>query len=76
MAAKVESNVPFEIEFPRNVKNVGIANSNYNAEVSKNSQIDVTVKPSILSFTSLYEKKSFVVTVSGKGLQQSMVSTS
>ena len=76
MQALVESNNNFTVEFPRTVTNVGLANSTYEAKVITNSHIDVSVSPSILSFKSSGEKKSFTVTVSGKGISTlKMVST-
>ncbi|KAM4071612.1 hypothetical protein ACB094_11G074100 [Castanea mollissima] len=68
MQALVESDNSFTVEFPRTVTNVGPAGSTYKAKVKTDSHINVSVKPSTLSFKSSGEKKSFVVTVSGKGL--------
>ncbi|KAL4599122.1 hypothetical protein ACB092_11G104600 [Castanea dentata] len=68
MQALVESDNSFTVEFPRTVTNVGPAGSTYKAKVNTDSHINVSVKPSTLSFKSSGEKKSFVVTVSGKGL--------
>ncbi|XP_050280574.1 subtilisin-like protease SBT4.13 [Quercus robur] len=68
MQALVESDNSFTVEFPRTVTNVGPAGSTYKAKVNTDSHINVSVKPSTLSFKSSGEKKSFFVTVSGKGL--------
>jgi hypothetical protein len=68
MQVRVETGKSFTVEFPRTVTNVGIANSTFVSKVITDSQINVSVKPSILSFKSLKEKKSFIVTVSGKAL--------
>jgi hypothetical protein len=68
MQVLVETGKSFAVEFPRTVTNVGIANSTFVSKVITGSQINVSVEPSILSFKSLEEKKSFVVTVSGKAL--------
>ena len=68
MQALVESKNSFTVEFPRTVTNVGHSKSTYKAKVITDSQINVSVEPNTLSFKSLGEKKSFVVTVSGKGL--------
>ena len=77
MQALIESNNSFTVKFPRIVTNVGLANSTYESKVIKNSQIKVSVEPSTLSFETSGEKKSFIVTVSGKGLPASkMVSAS
>ncbi|KAK2989766.1 hypothetical protein RJ640_012706 [Escallonia rubra] len=71
MTAQVPANEtkPFKFVFPRTVTNVGTANSTYRATISKPPQLSITVEPSILSFKSLNETKSFVVNVSGKGLE-------
>lgn len=68
MQVHVETGKSFAVEFPRTITNVGHANSTYVSKVLTDSQINVSVKPSILSFNSLKEKKSFVVTVSGTAL--------
>ena len=68
MSVRLASNNSFRVEFPRTVTNVGPANSKYEAKVITDSQINFSVKPSTLSFKSSGEKKSFVVTTSGKGL--------
>ena len=69
MAVKVEAIKSFKVEFPRTVTNVGCANATYKAEViNTNSHIKVEVNPDILSFKKEKEKKSFVVTVVGQGL--------
>ncbi|KAL0008291.1 hypothetical protein SO802_009793 [Lithocarpus litseifolius] len=60
----------FTYRFPRTVTNVGSPNSQYEATVVvADSNIKVSVEPSTLSFTSLSEKLSFNVTVSGGGLK-------
>ncbi|OMO66732.1 hypothetical protein COLO4_30414 [Corchorus olitorius] len=77
MAAFVKSNESFTVNFHRTVTNVGLANSTYKAQVSANPRLKVEVIPDFLSFKSLQEKKSFNVTVIGKGLEFcSMVSAS
>ncbi|OMO76489.1 hypothetical protein COLO4_25555 [Corchorus olitorius] len=54
-------------KFHRTVTNVGPAVSTYKANITApNSDIDVQVEPSVLSFNSVGEKKSFVVTVTAK----------
>ncbi|KFK27456.1 hypothetical protein AALP_AA8G385200 [Arabis alpina] len=69
---------PFNITFKRTVTNVGFPNSTYKASVVHlRPEIQISVKPEILRFGSLKEKKSFVVTISGKGLKDgSAVSSS
>ncbi|KAK2647507.1 hypothetical protein Ddye_014996 [Dipteronia dyeriana] len=73
MTVQVKSGKDFEIKFPRTVTNVGLSNSTYKATLlisnTTNPYYDVlkaSVEPRILSFKSLDEKKSFVVTVAGK----------
>lgn len=70
MAVKVEVGKSFKVEFPRTVTNVGSANSTYKAQViNRSSHIkDLKVNPDVLSFKLGKEKKSFVVTVVGGGL--------
>ncbi|KAL6341539.1 hypothetical protein AAG906_032659 [Vitis piasezkii] len=69
MAAKVDPKKPFAVKFPRTVTNVGFANSTYKAKIRIRSRhIKVQVNPSTLSFKSLNETKSFLVTVTGDGL--------
>lgn len=68
MAALVDSEKSFNVMFFRIVTNVGVANSNYTAKIESEKNIKVTVNPEFLSFTSLKEKKSFNVSVVGKGL--------
>ncbi|KAF8397397.1 hypothetical protein HHK36_016310 [Tetracentron sinense] len=50
--------------FTRTVTNVGFPNSTYTATVTSHSKIKITVSPDVLSFKTLKEKQSFVVTVS------------
>ncbi|KAK8615279.1 hypothetical protein V6N13_069056 [Hibiscus sabdariffa] len=67
----------FIVKFHRTVTNVGVATSTYNATISSNSNLDVGVIPRILSFKTLGEKKSYIVTVKGKALgEKSMASAS
>ncbi|KAK9168275.1 hypothetical protein Syun_000415 [Stephania yunnanensis] len=55
-----------ETKYTRTVTNVGVANSTYRATVASPSYVIVDVEPKVLSFKSLNEKQSFVVTVSLK----------
>ncbi|KAL3501334.1 hypothetical protein ACH5RR_035783 [Cinchona calisaya] len=76
----ITSQVPkqklFRISFSRTVTNVGLSNSTYKATIHKTTtQLKVSVKPNILSFKALNERKSFVVTVNG-GRIRGMISTS
>ncbi|XP_074369987.1 subtilisin-like protease SBT4.3 [Apium graveolens] len=70
MAVNVTKNKPFTVSFPRTVTNVGLPNSTYKAYITSETALGVSVKPRILPFKSLNEKKSFVVVVTGKGLQE------
>ncbi|XP_047320430.1 subtilisin-like protease SBT4.3 [Impatiens glandulifera] len=77
MATPVQQNSSFIINFSRTVTNVGHGNSTYNANINMvDKTINVKVEPSVLSFVKLNERKSFVVTVSGKWLNQDHVSGS
>ncbi|XP_077247540.1 cucumisin-like [Tasmannia lanceolata] len=63
--------------FSRTVTNVGSPNSTYHATVSVPSLLNVTVEPSVLSFSSVGEKISFTVKVSGGVIiQQPIISGS
>ncbi|KAK9123810.1 hypothetical protein Sjap_013412 [Stephania japonica] len=53
-----------EAKYTRTVTNVGVANSTYRATVTSPSYVIVNVEPKVLSFKSLNEKQSFLVTVS------------
>ncbi|PIA54548.1 hypothetical protein AQUCO_00900839v1 [Aquilegia coerulea] len=55
-----------EANFTRTVTNVGIANSTYRATVTSPANLKISVAPEVLSFKSLNETKSFVVTTSTK----------
>ncbi|XP_050385216.1 subtilisin-like protease SBT4.3 [Argentina anserina] len=69
LAAVVAPNKSFSVKFHRTVKNVGPANSTYNAKILANStQVDIKVEPEVLSFKSLNEEKTFTLTAVGKGL--------
>lgn len=68
MAAQVATNKPFAFKFPRTVTNVGPANSTYKPQVTNDSRIKIDVVPSVLSFGSVNEKKTFTVSVTGVGL--------
>ena len=65
MSAEVKQDTPFKITFNRTVTNVGFPNSVYKANVSQLQNVSIKVEPAVLSFKSLNEKKSFVITVSG-----------
>ncbi|XP_004515206.2 cucumisin-like [Cicer arietinum] len=61
--------------FKRTVTNVGLPMSIYRAIVTVPKGLTVSVNPSVLSFTSLGEKKTYVLTIEGK-LKKSINSAS
>ena len=65
MTALVNASKSFNVTFHRTVTNVGFANSTYKATTFINSKVKIVVEPKVLSFKSLHEKKSFVVSVTG-----------
>ncbi|XP_061995931.1 cucumisin-like [Rosa rugosa] len=62
--------------FHRTVTNVGSSNSTYRAKVVAPSGLEINVNPNVLSFTSLGQKKSFVVIVKGLIEKSNIVSAS
>ncbi|RWR71954.1 cucumisin-like protein [Cinnamomum micranthum f. kanehirae] len=64
-ALSIPDGQPISGTFKRTVTNVGLANSTYHVNVSMPSPVKVTVEPSVLSFSSVGEKKSFTVKVTG-----------
>ncbi|PRQ36877.1 putative cucumisin [Rosa chinensis] len=62
--------------FHRTVTNFGSLNSTYSAKVVAPSGLKISVNPSVLSFTSLRQKKSFVVIVKGSIEKSNIVSAS
>ena len=56
--------------FTRTVTNVGPPNSTYTLSTYIPASIDVTVEPSVLSFSAFGEKKSFTVLVYGPKIAQ------
>ncbi|KAF1858782.1 hypothetical protein Lal_00013713 [Lupinus albus] len=76
LAIDVKSNTSFTIKFERTVTNVGIGKSIYKASILPNPKIKITVVPETLSFKSLYEKQSFVLTVTGNELPTQTVISS
>ncbi|XP_061353096.1 cucumisin-like [Gastrolobium bilobum] len=59
-------NASFYSVFRRTVTNVGSATSSYKAKLMFPSFLDIQVKPDVLSFTSIGQKKSFSVIIVGK----------
>ncbi|CAL0328104.1 unnamed protein product [Lupinus luteus] len=76
LAIGVNSTTSFTIKFRRTVTNVGLANSTYTATILPSPKIQITVVPNSLSFKSLNEKKSFVVTVVGDKLPPQTITSS
>jgi len=68
----------FHVKIHRVVTNVGFSNSTYKTTlIHHNPKIKITVEPKLLTFRSLNEKQSFVVTfVSGSKFKQSVFSSS
>lgn len=67
MAFQVTPNTRFSVTFARTVTNVGAANTTFAANiVPLRGNIKIVVTPDKLSFASLQEKQSFVVTVSSE----------
>ncbi|KAM5551589.1 hypothetical protein ABKV19_026437 [Rosa sericea] len=62
--------------FHRIVTNVGSLNSTYRVKVVAPLGLKINVNPSVLSFTSLGQKKSFVVTIKGPIEKSNLVSAS
>ncbi|XP_073153308.1 subtilisin-like protease SBT4.3 [Henckelia pumila] len=56
----------FSAQFKRTVTNVGSTNSTYKAITSTSLDYNITVTPSVLEFTALNKKQSFVLSINGK----------
>ncbi|KAK8544349.1 hypothetical protein V6N13_056131 [Hibiscus sabdariffa] len=77
LTALVKAGGSFTVNFERTITNVGVATSTYNATISSSPKLEVTVIPQVLSFKTLWEKKSYNVTIKGKALaEMSMESAS
>lgn len=72
MTARVQKQRVFLVTFRRTVTNVGLPNSTYRAVVTKSSLFNISVKPKILWFKGLNQRKSFIVTVTGKIVNQNI----
>ncbi|XP_061343550.1 cucumisin-like [Gastrolobium bilobum] len=59
-------NASFYRVFRRTVTNMGSATSSYKAKLMFPSFLEIQVKPDVLSFTSIGQKKSFSVIITGK----------
>ncbi|RZC47701.1 hypothetical protein C5167_040643 [Papaver somniferum] len=68
LGAHVKAGKKINLKFTRTVTNVGTTNSTYKVKTTSDDRITVAVEPKVLSFKSLNEKKSFVVSVVGDGL--------
>ncbi|KAI3467394.1 hypothetical protein Pfo_024057 [Paulownia fortunei] len=66
MTTQGNTSVTFSEKFTRTVTNVGLGNSTYKVTTSKSQDYNISVKPSILTFGALNEKKSFEVIISGE----------
>ncbi|VVA32685.1 PREDICTED: subtilisin [Prunus dulcis] len=64
LAANITPMKPFTVTFHRTVKNVGLANSAYEAKIMPNPKFDIKVDPEVLS---LNEEKTFNLTIVGEG---------
>ncbi|KAJ1379189.1 Peptidase S8/S53 domain [Sesbania bispinosa] len=69
------SNSTVSGSFNRTVTNVGSPTSTYEAIVTNPQGLKIEVNPKVLSFTSLDQKKTFVLTIEGT-LEESVVSAS
>ncbi|CAK8538236.1 unnamed protein product [Lathyrus sativus] len=64
--ALVANNKFFGYVYHRTVTNVGSAKSSYKARVISSPLLEIQVKPDVLSFTSIGQKKSFTLTIEGE----------
>lgn len=56
--------------FTRKVTNVGAANSTYKSTLKMPEFIDVTIQPSVLTFSTVGETQSFTVNITGPAISQ------
>ncbi|KAJ4829906.1 hypothetical protein Tsubulata_025135 [Turnera subulata] len=75
MTVKVEPRTAFQVGFHRTVTNVGPSGSTYKAKIMSNPRLRVKVEPRVLSFDSSNKKKSFRVTIAGRGLRDKTMVT-
>ena len=66
----VEDGQQIEAVFTRTVTNVGSPNSTYTSSMYMPSSVSVVIEPSVLSFSSIGEQKSFNVKVYGPQIVQ------
>jgi hypothetical protein len=69
-AVAVEDGQQVNAVFTRTVTNVGSPNSTYTLRTYMPASINVTVEPTVLSFSAIGEKKTFTVEVSGPKIAQ------
>ncbi|KAI4306763.1 hypothetical protein L6164_030012 [Bauhinia variegata] len=75
-ALQVQSSKPrISASFNRTVTNVGSTVSTYNATITAPQGLKIEVNPSVLSFSSLGQTKTFVLSIEGE-IQEAMVSAS
>ncbi|KAL5101957.1 hypothetical protein RYX36_006284 [Vicia faba] len=60
-----ENGTFFGYVYHRTITNVGSAKSTYKAKVISSPLLEIQVKPDVLSFTSIGQKKSFSLTIEG-----------
>ncbi|XP_028795020.1 cucumisin [Neltuma alba] len=65
-ALQVNMSLAFLRSFHRTVTNVGFSKSKYEAKIIAPALLTIQVKPKVLHFTSLGQKKSYKLTVEGK----------
>ncbi|KAK8544361.1 hypothetical protein V6N13_056143 [Hibiscus sabdariffa] len=70
LTALVKAGGSFRVNFQRTVTNVGVATSTYNATITSDSKLDIKVISQLLSSKTLWEKKSYNVTIKGKALAE------
>ncbi|XWS38430.1 hypothetical protein CRYUN_Cryun19dG0130900 [Craigia yunnanensis] len=69
----VEDGMPISGVFTRTVTNVGSANSTYNVRVYSPSNFSISVEPQVLSFSTVGEKQSYTVKVTGGMITQQKI---
>ncbi|XP_050904363.1 cucumisin [Lathyrus oleraceus] len=76
-ALKVQSSQQhFRGSFRRTVTNVGIPYSKYTANVTAPEGLHISVNPAVLSFTSVGEKQTYILTIHGKMKNHTLLSAS
>lgn len=70
MSLAIEDGQKISGIFTRTVTNVGSPDSTYHAKIDKPDSLNITVEPSVLSFSAVRDKKTFIVNVKGKHITQ------